>query len=100
MKGSSSFLFLLIGISVLPKIDFAQNKLNTAGIGSVRGKGWNVSLEEIHKVFIENKGQFDGKSLSPSFSGEEREKMLRILYGVNNNGVDIYFTPIGHYIQA
>jgi len=46
---------------------------------STTRKNWSVAIEETHKVFIENKGQFDD----------------RVLYGINYNGIDIYFTASG-----
>ena len=75
-------LLCLAIISISPKVSFTQNQLATHG-----GKGWNVPLEEINKVFIENKGQFEGKA-DPETPGT-------ILYGVNLDGTAIYFTSSG-----
>ena len=51
-------------------------------------KNWNVSIQELQKVFIENKGQFDCRK-------NDKLSSTAILYGINNSGVEIYFTSKG-----
>ncbi len=47
--------------------------------------GWTTDPFRQH-AFIENKGQFDGK---------DKRRNSEIMYGVSNDGVDIYFTKEG-----
>ncbi|MCC6690925.1 MAG: hypothetical protein IT235_05275 [Bacteroidia bacterium] len=50
------------------------------------GAGWSRNDIFQNKVFIENKGQFDGKNSLTSH---------RIKYGINSGGQEIYFTTHG-----
>ena len=74
-------------IFFIPAVIVAQNNFNSPAITTAVEHSWNISLEETHKVFIENKGQFEGENNSKTSSS--------ILYAANYNGVDIYFTPLG-----
>src|SRR5689334_21036625 len=47
---------------------------------------WNSALSLSDNVFIENKGQFEGRNKS----GKKN-----IHYAVAKEGIEIYFTPVG-----
>lgn len=73
---SSSFLFAFCLLSL-------QQDLNA---GTLTGEPkWAVNINNT-KVFIENKGQFNGKDNLPGSA---------ILFGMEDGGAQVYFTPAG-----
>ena len=64
---------------------FAQPLADSQSVFEKDKATWMVNPYE-KKVFIENKGQFDGK---------DNQFNSKIIYGVDNLGYKIYFTPKG-----
>lgn len=71
MKKLLLFFFVVLALPL-----FSQN--NAAG--------WKTNFGESQKRFIENKSQFDGKDKLPD---------SKILYGIDQNGTQIFFTKQG-----
>ena len=88
IQSERGFLYFAVGIFLLlPVSIFGQ----TTSIPNTSGASpWNLSIEKAHRVFIENKGQFNSRSGIPGNKSGET-----ILYAVNLNGVDMYFTSSG-----
>ncbi len=84
----STFIYFLI-VFLFVFISFADGQ-STKHSPTSQSNGlaapWTVALENFHKVFIENKGQFDNKN---------NQAKTHIQYGVECNGVDIYFFNSG-----
>src|SRR5437879_2899931 len=76
------FCFFFLFILSLPKDSFSQN--NASKNFAIKSD-W--SANPFHQnAFIENKGQFDD---------QDGIKNSEIIFGIQNDGVEIYFTPKG-----
>ena len=83
-------LFLFSGASILSfsQQSFGQNFTASYPINTSKSS-WEVKDPFEHKVFIENKGQFDAKKNFPENYPQQ------IKYVVKHEGIVIYFTPGG-----
>src|ERR1017187_9403350 len=65
---------LILLVTIVSNLSFTYSQVSIP---------WSYSLEDVNKVFIENKGQFE------SNEGDS------VYYGARSNGLDIYFTSKG-----
>lgn len=83
----SSAFFLFYLFPVFGQVVNSPTTYSSSSSNLQPNTSWTVRLEEINKVFVENVGQFDGRGNKLGANA--------IVYGVRQNGVEIYFTSGG-----